>query len=869
MKKIQPPRLADHLFSLYCKNELRESILGDLHEQFYQDVKKKGLIKAKLIYWFTVLKFFNRFTTGKKNQSSNPFIMKSYIKDPFRFLAKNKTYTLINIAGLSIAIVSCLLIFYFLHHELSFDQQHTKNIYRINFIYADNSGTETKMVNSPPMLAPGIRGNYPELLKASQLRYTQRSTLRNGDKVFYEDYGFYADSSFLEMFSFPAISGDVLTALDAPNSLVITKKLAEKYFGDQDPMGRTILMNGEMNLEVTAILDDIPTNSHIRFDFLVSFSTYQIPSGYRSDLTSWSWLGFLTYVELTPEADPMVFQGKLDAKFVSLFPKWNTPFKTIVQPLDDIYMGSSELVDDLASHLRMGDKSSIYALTIIAVLILFIACFNLVNLTTAISLTRGKEIGVKKVLGIEKTKLISQVILESVFIACFSALIAYGIGLLLFPKIKQLLSWDLELDYLTILYSIPIIFSISIAIGIITGLYPSLLLSNLNGAQAIKSGFKSSKGTNRMSNGLIGLQFFIAISLITATFTVHNQLKMVRNASLGIESEQVVAMKLLPQDMNRYFDRFKENLSQNSQILNVSRSERIVGDPWPVNSILVVGEDPSESKQISGNLVGYDFLETFGINLTQGRSFSREIASDSLGAIIINEACAKFLGLEDPIGTNVNFFSIDGPRTVIGVMEDFNFSSLHHEIGPAVIILPFLDFEHLYIEVAPGNLLSRLNLIEEQWKNITNGAPLEIQLMDDHLNRLYQNEEKLSHLITGFSLLAVFLSCLGLYGLIAFVVNKKLKEIGIRKVLGASVPSLLMLFSKRFVLIISVSALLAAPIIYYIMSLWLDGFAYRISFNWSTVLLAMVVLTLISVLTIGHQTLKTVLQNPVDVLRDE
>ncbi len=869
--KHQPPKIPGLIFKRYCRNELQESILGDLHEQFYQDIEKKGLLKAKLIYWFTVLKFFNRFTTGKKqtNRTRNPLMMNNYIKTPFRFLVKNKSYTLINISGLSIAIVSCLLIFYFLHHELSFDKQHAKNIYRINVIYSDNSGTETKMTNSPPMMAPGIRGNYPELLRSTQLRYTLRATLRKGDKVFYEDHGFYADSSFLEMFSFPAISGNTQTALDEPNTVVITKKLAEKYFGDQDPMGETILMNGEMNLKVTAVLEEIPTNSHLKFDFLVSFSSYQIPAGYRSDLTSWSWLGFLTYVQLSPDTDHEAFQKKMDDLFISLFPNWETPFKTIVQPLDDIYLGSSELVDDLASHMRMGNKSSIYSLTIIAILILFIACFNLVNLTTAISLTRGKEIGVKKVLGIEKSKLIGQILLESILISCISVILAYGIGILLFPQIKQLLEWDLELNYMIILYSAPLVLLAALLIGIVTGLYPSLLLSNIKGAQALKSGLNSNKGSNQLSNGLIGLQFFIAISLITATITIHNQLNLLRNTSLGIESEQIIAMKLLPQDMGRYFDRFKESLLQESQVLNVSGSERIVGEPWPVNGISVVGEDPNETKQISGTQVSYDFLETFEIELTQGRTFSKEFANDSVGAIIINERCAEFLGLDNPIGTNVDFFSLNGPRTIVGVMDDFNFSSLHHEIGPAVIILPFVDFEHVYVKVAPGNLLSNLNLIEDRWKSVTNGAPLEMQLMDDHLNRLYQNEEKLSYLITGFSMLAVFLSCLGLYGLIAFVINKKLKEIGIRKVLGATVSSLLMLFSQRFVVIVSISSLVAAPVVYFVMSLWLDEFAYRVSFSWMALLFATLVLTLISLLTISHQTLRTVLKNPVNVLRDE
>ncbi len=871
MKKHDPPKFADWIFKWYCRNGLRESILGDLHEQFYQDLEQKGSLRAKFIYWITVLKFFNRFTINRGNSNkNNHLILKGYFQTPFRFLIKNKSYTLINVVGLSIGLFGCLLIFYFLHHELTFDRQHEgNNIYRINTIYADNSGNQTKMVNTPPMLVPGIRGVYPEVEKATQLRYTLRTSLRNENRVFYEDYGFYADSSFLEIFEFPLVSGNRKNALDEPNSIVITSSLAKKYFGDQDPMGKNIIMNNDMSLRVTGVLKPIPSNSHLKFDFLVSFSTYVVPDGYASDLTSWSWLGFITYVQLSSESDHLAFQKKLDDLFTSLSSPNSTPYKTIVQPLRDIYLGSTELVDDLASHIRMGSKYSIYSLAIIALLILFIACFNLMNLTTAIGITRAKEIGIKKILGVEKHKLITQLILESVLITFLSALLAYLIGISIFPQVKELLAWDLELNGQLVLLSIPVVLIFILLLGVFSGLYPSLLLANLKAPTAIKQGRISNSGSQRFSNGLIGFQFIIAVALIASTITIHNQVQHLRSMSLGFQSEDVVAIKLLRQDMGRYFEKYKQRLLQNSQIQSVSRSERIVGDPWPVNSILVDGYDPSEYKQVTGNLVDYDFLETIGIALKNGRAFSKNFAADSLNSIIINESCATLLGLEDPVGTQVNFFSFNGPRTIIGVMEDFNFSSLHNEIGPAVVILPFIDLEYLYVKVTPGSISERLDLIEDHWNEITNDAPLEMQLMDDHLSRLYKSEEKLSFLITGFSILAVSLACLGLYGLIAFVVNKKLKEVGIRKVLGASVASLLLLFSKRFIKLITVSTIIAAPLIHQILSIWLDNYAYRIEFRWGTLAIAAILLTVITLITISYQTLKTVLQNPVNVLRDE
>lgn len=871
MKKFTPPKFADKIFRWFCRNDLSESIMGDLHEQFYHDLEQKGIVKARLVYWITILKFFNRFTTKHDRSKTNHLMIMDYFKTPIRFLLKHKSYSLINIAGLSIGLFSCLLIFYFLHHQLTFDQQHEKGnqIFRVNMIYSDNSGNETTFINSVPALVPGIRGLFPEVERASQLRYTRRASLRKDERVFHEDHGFYADSTFLELFSFPLISGNPNVALDEPNAIVISSSIAEKYFGEEDPMDKFMTMNSELLLKVTGVLEPIPTNSHLKFDFLVSFSTYTIPAGYRSDLSSWSWLGFLTYVQLKEDADSQEFQKKLNAHFQELDPENEAPFRTIVQPLQDIYLGSTGMTDDLASHMRGGSKYSVYSLAIIAALILFIATFNLMNLTSATSLTRGREVGIKKVLGAEKGKLIVQLLLESILITILSTLMAYLMLALLFPNLQRLLNWDFEISYTLLLTSLPFVLVFTVVLGVLAGIYPAILLSNLRGSKALKQGLNSGRGSNRFGNALITIQFMISVFLISSTIIIYKQLKHLQDQSLGFESSNVISAKLLRRDMGDYYQRFKNELQQNSQIQSVSRSERIVGEPWPVNSILVNGQDESHAKQVSGNQVGYDFLKTMGIRLKSGRAFSQEFGADSLGSIIINESCAKYLGLDNPIGAKVNYFSIGGPRTVIGIMEDFNFSSLHTEIGPAVVTLPFVNLEQLYVRVSPGNIAEQLDIIESKWSEVTNGAPFEMHLMSDHVAQLYQREKQLSVLITGFSILAVSLACLGLYGLIAFIVNKKLKEVGIRKVLGASVTSLMILFSKRFMKLIVIASIVAAPAIYYILNLWLTEFAYRIEVDVSVLVVASSLLAMISLFTIGSRTIRTALTNPVNALRDE
>ncbi|MEQ9424111.1 MAG: ABC transporter permease [Cyclobacteriaceae bacterium] len=876
MNKVKPPKSAIRFFKWYCRNELRESILGDLEERFNDECEEVGNLRAKFKYWINVFKFINRHTlkseTQSKYQSSHSAMIKSNLLTSIRYLLKHKGYTSINILGLSLGLGSCLLIFYFINHEVGFDKFHDnhENIYRIISDNPDNTGAYVTFLNSPPALAPGIRDLIPEVNKATQLRYALRSLFRNGDRSFYEDFGFYADSVFLEIFSFKLKNGNINTALDEPNTIVMTEAMAARYFDDENPVGQLITMNNDLTLRVAGILAPIPSNSHLRFDYLISFSTYQIPDGYFSDLSSWRWLGFLTYVELQNGSNPADFKAKLDEVYTSKTQEGRKPLVSQVQSLKDIYLGSNGMIDDLASHMRNGNNFSIYALGSIALLILLIAGFNFMNLTVAFSMNRGKEIGLRKVLGANRTKLIFQLLTESIVVSVISLALAYSFAILSFPYVKSLLEWDLALDWSLIFNTFPIVIGFSIVLGILGGIYPSFLLARFQTIAALKGQLKVGGGmSGKLKNVLVVIQFCISIGLIASTIVVTKQINFLRDQSLGFDKENVMVIKLLPTDMSRYYEVFKQNILQSSEILSVSRGERKMGDPWPVNPILVDGKDRSEARQVVGNLVDYDFLKTMGINLISGRSFSKEFANDSTQSIIISESTVRQLGLEDPIGKKLRFFTIDGPRTVIGVTEDFNFSSLHNATSPTVLIMPFIGMEHLFIRTNAGNLSEKVALVEEEWNEVAPGIPLDIQFMDDDLNNLYNKEEKLGLLITGFSGLAVILACLGLYGLVAFMVNNRMKEIGVRKVLGASLPSLMVLLSRNYLILIGIASAIVIPGLHYILNLWLDNFAYRINVEWWIYGLAGFTLLLIALLTISNQTIRAALMNPVKVLRDE
>ena len=875
--KSSPPQLAKRFFSRYCRNHLHDSILGDLDEQFYQNKLKYGTGRSNLLYWLEVLRFINRFTLKKNlHSTSYNYYSSSMIKNNFisslRFLGRNKGFAFINTFGLTLGFTSLLFVLFFVNHELSFDQFHTnkEQVFRVNFSFQDNAGNSTTLVNSPPALAAGVWGEFPELGKITRMRYTMNCLLSYGEARIYEDHGYYADSLFLEILQFGMLSGDPNTALDEPNSIVITEDMAHKYFNDSDPLGETLLFNNTIPLKVTGVLSSIPTNSHLNFDFLISFSTYSIPEGYSSDLTSWSWLGFLTYVELAPNADPKLFEKKLIRYFKEREPDDLNPMLPIVQNLSDIYLESNGMADDVSSHIRSGNIFSIHALMTVAALILLVAGFNFSNLTNALSLNRSRASGVRKVLGASKKSIIFQMLTESLLITFFCLILSFGVTLILFPYVSQFMGWAISLEFNIILKLVSLFVMAGIFIGIISGLYPALTLAEFDIIESLKGSLKiGNKGPFQLKNVLVMLQFAISIGLIAATIILTQQINFLRSKKTGYSSENVVLIKMLPQDMSLYFDLYKDDLSQQASVTSVSRSDRVIGDPWPWSIIRPVGEDPENGKRVFFNLVGYDYFETMRIPIYSGRSFSKEYSNDPTRAIIINQKAAEYMKLDDPIGKQVHFIELDGPRTIVGVTENFNYTSLHQEIGPTVVVLPFIDLEYMYVRFAPGNLHMQIEMLEDTWKRVSPANPLAWRFMNDDLQQLYHSEEKLSLMIQVFSVLTILLACLGLYGIVTFMINNRIKEFGIRKVLGASVHSLYILLVSKYIYQIILAMVIIMPLIHYLANTWLEDFAYHIQINWLIYPLAALAMIIITLITITFQILKAAHVNPTKLLRNE
>ena len=872
-RSITPPKLAERLFRFYCRNGLGESILGDLEERFFDDLKASGVFRARMNYYFNVIRFINRYTLRKESKSanynSNHFAMlKNYLIVTIRNLWNHKSFATINIFGLAVGLASCLIIFLYVKKEVGFDRFHTnsKNLYRVTNTFERSTST-THWARTPPVLAPAIRDNFAAVEKATRLRYADDHLYTIDDRSFYQGNAFYADSLFLEMFDFNLISGNRNTALDDPGSIVITEAMANKFFGRQDPMGQLVTFDNERTLKVTGILAPIPTDSHITFDMLISFPTFVVPAGYTANLNSWGWAGFWTYMQLTDNANYKVLEGQITALYRENF-RDRPDLKTsiTVQPLSDIYLESSHY-SNVGESIRIGDKTTILGLTVIAIMILVVAGFNFMNLSTAMSLKRGKEIGIRKVMGAVKFRIISQFLTESVVIGMISLVLAIIMVLLSKTYFESQLGVELPdtvIDYLKLL---PFLLLATTIIGVLAGVYPSFVLSAFNPILALRGNLSSATSGAWLRKGLMIFQFAISIGLIAASVIVYDQMEFIRNKSLGFDKDNVLKVRMGRDEMLQFYEPLRNKFLQNSKVRQLARVSHALDGSASSGPAWLKGTDREDAHQMAFYQTDHDFLDVTGIRLLEGRYFSKEFPNDTSVALILNQSAVDEFGLTNPVGQQINMNNRE--RTVVGIIEDFHYSSLHTPIAPLAIVMPFVNPELMLIKISGGDLKTTLQSLEEDWRSVVGNLPFEVTFLEDNIQRMYEKEAKLSSLITVFSALAVLLACLGLYGLVAFSVNNKLKEVGIRKVLGASLNNLLLLLSKQFILLIVLANVVAWPLTWLAADEWLTGFAYRVNIGMGAFVLSAVMLLLIAILTISHQTIKAALTNPVKVLRNE
>lgn len=803
-------------------------------------------------------------------------MLKNYLKIALRNLKKNAIYSSINIAGLAAGMACCILITLYVLHELSYDKfhQNADRIFRVR-LDLDLNGVLYREPSIPFPAAQTLAHDFPEVEQAVRIyRNDDFPLLEIGDRKFIEERFFFADAAVFEMFDFPLIKGEAKTALSEPNSIVLTEDMARKYFGEAEPLGQTLRYQKQFDLKVTGVMKNVPNNAHFKFDFLAplqfQLNLWESQAGPSGRHNHWFWTGAWTYLLLPEARAAQSLTEKFPAFVTKHFPDRIKGGLTLsLQPLTSIHL-HSRLDNEIQPN---GHVMYVYIFSAIALLILVIACINFVNLSTAQSGTRAREVGVRKVVGAGKSQLVAQMLGESIIAGLAAMLLAAGLVELLLSAFNRLTERQLEFSFLENWTGLLLILGLALFVGVLSGLYPAFFMSRFNPAGIFKKTTAVGGGNETFRKVLVVAQFAISIVLIIGLGAVHRQLQFLQAKELGFNKEQVLFIKARPA-VNAKFDAFRAELLKDSGILNVAGTSNIPGEGAFGYRFVPEGGSIDNPAMLPLLLIDYDFLETAGIKIKQGRAIARTSPSDQAEAFLLNEKAAASLGWkDDAIGKKMQLFApgrneIGKSGYIVGVIQDYHFESLHHEIKP--LVLTYSGWPDYYaVKIGPGDFVERLATLESTWKTFSPDWPLEYSFLDRKLEQLYGGEHKLSQVMNYFTIIAVILACLGLFGLSSFAAERRTKEIGIRKVLGASVTSIVSLLSSDFVKLVLLANLIAWPVGWYAMHKWLQGFAYRANLDGWTFILASAGALGIALLTVSFQAIKAAVANPAEALRYE
>ncbi|MDP4284196.1 MAG: ABC transporter permease [Bacteroidota bacterium] len=793
-------------------------------------------------------------------------MIKNYFKIAFRNLWRHKVFSFINIMGLTVGMTAFFLIFLYVKFELSYDSFNSKadRIYRI--VCDIKTPTETINASGPAWaVAPHIKDEFPEI--ESSVRIDNTSLLvRRGNIKFQEDNAIFADSAFFHVFDYKLIKGNPQTALKNKFSIVLTKTTAKKYFGNEYPVGKTLIVtDGNKIATVTGVMQDMPENSQIKADMLVSMSTLteEFNKGLNDQWGNYSDRAFLL---LKPGTNAKALQAKFPAflekrngdemKKLQMYPT------LLLEPLRDVYLYSTR------DGSKTGNINNVYIFTIVALFILLIACFNFVNLTTARSAERAKEVGIRKVVGAARAQLARQFIGESIIICIIAFLLSVLILSLLLPLFNQLAGKIVSHNIFSQPQNLLILFVISIGIGILAGIYPALVLSSFQPITVLKGRFATGAKGILLRKGLVVAQFTISIALIIATIIVYNQMNFMRSQDLGFNKNQKLIIDTHGDSSKLVF---KQEVTGLPGVISTSMAGSVPGggNPGAYSQIENIKGD-MQIANLDLYFVDFDYIPQYQMKMLAGRAFSRDFPTDTTQAMVVNEAAMKMFGYKDPqqiIGKKFDQWGRKG--NIIGVVKDFHFRSLQEVIKPLSIRIEPNGCDLLSVNVKPKNLKATIAAIGNQWKTLIPNRPFSYYFLNDFFDKQYRSEDRFGSLFLNFAILAIFISCLGLLGLASYSTTQRTKEIGIRKVMGASVANVLNLLSKEFLKLVAISFLIAAPIAWYFMHEWLQGFAYRTDIYWWVFAIAGALALLIALLTISFLAIKAAIANPVKSLRTE
>jgi putative ABC transport system permease protein len=800
-------------------------------------------------------------------------MLKNLFKIALRNILKDKTYSAINILGLTIGITCSMFLFMYILDELSYDRYHKNadNIYRIVSNIKEPDNAFTWAIAQVPM-AQELRNNYPEVKNAVRFYGTGRTEYRNGEKKFNEEDFFLTDSTVFDMFTYEFLAGDPTTALDNPFSIVLTETVAKKYF--EDPImavGQSLQNKQNEEFKITGIIKDVPYNSHFRFNALISRNTRP-----NSDGGSWGNFGVFTYIQLPEGYDLSKMNATLE-KIVKervnpIFEQFNIKVAYELQRITDIHLHSK--IQDEAEE--GGDISYIYIFGAVSAFMLIIACINYMNLATARSANRAKEVGIRKVMGSQRKQLIMQFITESVVLTFIALVVSVGLIYALLPAFNDLANKHLPFSYVLQARVILSLLGIVFFAGIVGGSYPAFYLSGFNPVSVLKGKLSAKGGSVIFRRGLVVLQFSISIFMLISTLVVFDQLSYMRNKDLGFDKERVIRLALSERELRQKAEVFVQSLRHTPEVAGVGLANSSPGQG--IGKLLLKVED-NEGKLTDRGVdlfnADFDFIKTMGMEIAQGRDFSRDVSSDTTYAVLVNEAMVKRMAWSDPIGKKFIFAgagpnNTDIEKRVVGVVKDYHQNSLYDQIEPLMIVLAEQNY-YVFVRTSEGDVRKSLSAVENVWKTTFPNNAFQYDFLDQDFNSQYTADEKRSLIFTVFSSLTITIACLGLLGLAAFTTEQRTKEIGVRKVIGASVKSLVTLVSKEFFLLVGLGMVIAFPAAWYFTESWLQNFAYHIELKgeWVTFIASALLAFVITLLTVGYHVMRAAYSNPVKSLRDE
>ncbi len=882
MEINQPPKRPQQLLTWFCKDEWVDELLGDLEEEFKDNVNEKGRNRAILSYYKQVILLLRPHILKRKERT--PSMFRNYIKSAYRSLLKNKAYSIINISGLTVGIACCLLISLYVHDEMSYDKffKDSDRIYRVALerVYPTN----TRFFGSSPVnMAPTLLENYPEVEEAGRLHrlfFQNEIVVAIGEKTFIEDEYLFADNNFFNVFSFEFIEGNPNTALDAFNKVVLTKSTAKRFFGGEPALNKTYQIDTSSYI-ISGVIEDVPVNSHMAFDILGSIDALPFLVQ-AAESNSWINPWLFTYIKLGEGVSQNEFESKLPemvetygmASILSLlnisaedYPESGNDFKYFLQPVEDIHLKSN-----LSVEIRPNsDITYVYLLIAVVGFILIISCINFINLATARSAERAKEVGVRKVLGSRRALLIRQFLTESNLISFIALALSIGLTILVLPKFNGLVEKELSLQVITDpMVALGLLAGI-LFIGTLAGLYPALVISSINSALVLKGKYNTSSKGVWLRNSLIVFQFFISISMISGMLMLNKQMRFMENKQLGFNKENVIAIDQA-QELGQRQQAFKNELLNLEGVEKVSYSFALPGNF--IGNLIVNSEDPDIPQVRTFTVsVDDDYIQTLEMEIVAGRAFSPDF-SDSLN-VIVNETAAFLLGYDDPVGRkiyNPSPGSNQSPElTIVGVVKDYHHQSLHSEIPPMIMfnVPQQATLPRIGIKVSGNNNLSLLKNIEDRWKAFDIERPISYGFLEDRLSALYESDQQTGKIFTLFTAVTIIMACVGLFGLAAYVTQQRTKEIGVRKVLGASIGNIILLLSVNFTKLILLSFLISVPLVYFGIGEWLGSFAYHTNIDPLTLLGAGILTIILAWLTISYYSIKIAMLNPVNSLRSE